>query len=107
MSAGQQMPPWLQEQIAKMQQSTTAAIQQMQQSTNVNIQNAAQTLQASIQDYTLELQKFQADIGLYQADITKDLQKFNLEKFSIKNWQNLGMKEILNLLTNKKYEIYF
>ncbi len=33
--------------------------------------------------------------------ITKDLQKFNLEKFSIKNWQNLGMKEILNLLTNK------
>jgi len=62
--------------VQKMTQSTTAAIQKMQQSTNVNIQNASKTLEASIQDYAMELQKYQADIGKYQADVAKEIQTY-------------------------------
>ena len=62
--------------VQKMSQSTTAAIQKMQQSTNVNIQNASKTLEASIQDYAMELQKYQADIGKYQADVAKEIQEY-------------------------------
>ena len=62
--------------VQKMSQSTTAAIQKMQQSTNVNIQNASKTLEASIQDYAMELQKYQADIGKYQADVAKEIQTY-------------------------------
>ena len=47
------------------------------------LQSGNMTLQAAIQDYTLELQAFQSEVTLYQAEVADAVQEYstNLQKY--------------------------
>ena len=57
-----------------------AAIQRNLEQARINMQDAQKeadlTLQAAIQDYTLELQRYQAQVSTYQANVSKEVQQY-------------------------------
>ena len=60
------------------------------------------TLQASIQDYTLELQKYGADVGKYQAEVNTQVQEYSQKlaqyqaelQISVQTWQQVESEKI-------------
>jgi hypothetical protein len=52
------------------------ALEQARINSQENQKEADLTLQASIQDYTLELQKYQAEVSTYQANVGKEVQQY-------------------------------
>jgi len=65
--------------ISKMRESTGAAVAKMSQSTSVNVSNAAKVLEASIQDYTLEVNKFGADIQRYSSEVNTAINEYSVD----------------------------
>lgn len=55
--------------VAKMTQSTGAAIAKMGKSSDINVQNAAQALQASIAEYSQVISKYQQDMARSTMEI--------------------------------------
>jgi len=65
------------------QASTSATIAKFQADVDDAKQTGDMTLQAAIQDYTLELQAFQSEVTLYQAEVADAVQEYstNLQKY--------------------------
>ena len=76
-----------------------AGIQKIIQQSNIDSQEAQKegdlTFQATIQDYTLELQKYGADVGKYQAEVNTQVQEYSQKlsqyqaelQISVQAWQ--------------------
>jgi len=65
------------------QASTSTIIAKFSADVDEAKQAGDMTLQANIQDYTLELQAFQAEVALYQAEVADTVQEYsaNLQKY--------------------------
>ena len=83
-----------------------AGIQKIIQQSNIDSQEAQKegdlTFQATIQDYTLELQKYGADVGKYQAEVNTQVQEYSQKlaqyqaelQISVQTWQQVESEKI-------------